>query len=183
MNQAIKTELTQGVNQARLAELAGTTNASVRTFEQLGLLESTLEQGKKHFGEAAFDRLEQILVLQTEGLKLDAILKRFGVDPKTAAEKMRTELEALKANLEASRAKIQELSNQSRAVARVNELLLSGKELLAIEKLRQSNLRRALMVEQRAKAIKIQLDYKKASMSVTRIDLPQAPRKSKKRLN
>ena len=175
------TELTQGVTQARLAEIAGTTPLVVQTFEQLGLLEPI--DGKKCFDALAYQRLEQILVLQTEGLSLDAILKRFGVNPKTAADKMRTELEALKTKLDASRAKIAELSQQSRAVTRVNELLLTKNELAELEALRQSNIRRALLVEQRAKALKVQLEYRNATMSVTRMDLPQAPRKSKKRLN
>ncbi len=177
------TELTDGVTPARLAEIAGTTTASIRTFEQLGLLEPQVVDGKKSFDAFAYERLEQILVLQTEGLKIDAILKRFGVDPKTAADKMRAELEALKISLEASRAKIAELSQQSKAVTRVNELLLTKKELAELEVLRQSNIRRALLVEQKAKALKIQLEYRNATMSITRVDLPQAPRKSKKRLN
>ncbi len=181
MNQEHATELTQGVTPARLAEMTGTTTAVVRTFVQLGLLEPI--DDKKHFDTFAHTRLEQILVLQTEGLTLDAILKRFGIDPKTATDKMRAELEALKIKLDASRAKISELSQQSRAVTRTNELLLTKKELAELEVLRQSNIRRALLVEQRAKALKTQLEYRNATMSVTRVDLPQAPRKSKKRLN
>lgn len=114
---------------------------------------------------------------------MDGILKRFGIDPKTASDKLRSELESLKAKLDESRAKIQELSAQSRAVTRVNELLLTKKELAELEQMRQSNIRRALLVEQKAKAIKTQLEYQRATMSVTRIDLPQAPRASKKRLN
>jgi hypothetical protein len=39
------------------------------------------------------------------------------------------------------------------------------------------------LVEQRAKAVKMQLEYQQASMGVTRVALPQAPRKSKKPLN
>jgi DNA-binding transcriptional MerR regulator len=183
MNEDLKMEIEQGVSQARLAEIAGTTNSMVRTFEQLGLLEANIVDGKKQFDGFAQRRLEQILTLQTEGLKLDAILKRFGVDPKTAADKMRAELGKLKANLDASRAKLQELSQQSRVVTRASELLLTKKELAELEQLRQSNLRRALLVEQKAKAIKMQLEYKNASMSVTRVDLPQAKRKPKERLN
>jgi DNA-binding transcriptional MerR regulator len=183
MKDDLKTELEQGVTPARLAEIAGTTTSAVRTFEQLGLLEPQIVDGKKRFDAFALERLEQILTLQTEGLKLDAILKRYGVDPKTAADKMRAELEALKASLDASRTKLQELSQQSRAVTRANELLMTKKELAELEQLRQSNIRRALLVEQKAKAIKIQLEYRNASMSITRVDLPQAPRKSKKRLN
>ncbi len=183
MKEDYTTELEQGVTPARLAEIAGTTASAVRTFEQLGLLEPQMVEGKKRFDAFALERLEQLLTLQTEGLKLDAILKRFGVDPKTAADKMRAELEALKANLDASRAKIQELSQQSRAVTRANEFLMTKKELAELEQLRQSNLRRALLVEQKAKAIKMQLEYRNASMSITRVDLPQAKRKPKQRLN
>jgi DNA-binding transcriptional MerR regulator len=177
------TELEQGVTPARLAEIAGTTISAVRTFEKIGLLEPQLIDGKKLFDAFSLERLEQILVLQTEGLKLDAILKRYGVDPKIAADKMRAELEVLKANLDASRTRIQELSQQSRAVTRTNEFLMTKKELAELEQLRQSNLRRALLVEQRAKAIKMQLEYRNASMSVTRVNLPQASRKPKQRLN
>ncbi len=185
MNQEQKTELKDGVTLARLAEIAGTTTAIARTYDQVGLLEHETVEGKKRFHLAAFERLEQILVLNTEGLKFADILKRFGIDAKTAAQNMRAELETLQASLEISRAKIKAISEKlgSRAVQRVNELVLSKKELAELEQLRQSNIRRALLVEQKARAIKTQLEYKNASMSVTRIDLPQAPRKSKKRLN
>ena len=60
---------------------------------------------------------------------------------------------------------------------------MTKKELAELEQLRQSNLRRALLVEQKAKAIKMQLEYRNASMSITRVDLPQAKRKPKQRLN
>ena len=178
-------ELKNGVTPSRLAELAGTTTRNANLFIQMGALEGFVVDGKKRFGQAAHERLEQILALQAEGLGVEAILKRFGIDPKAAAEKLRAELETLKATLDSSRAKLETISAQmeSREVRRINELLLSKKELAELEQLRQSNLRRAQLVEQRAKAVKMQLEYKQASMSVTRVDLPQAPRKSKKRLN
>jgi DNA-binding transcriptional MerR regulator len=165
-------EIKTGVTASRLAELAGTTTRNANLFIQMGALESFAVDGKKRFGKPAYDRLEQILVLQAEGLTLDAILKRYGIDPKQAAENIKAELETLKATLDESRAKLEAMKTTlgSRAVQRVNELLLS-------------NLRRAQLVEQRAKAVKMQLEYQQASMSVTRVDLPQAPRKSKKRLN
>lgn len=178
-------ELEQGVTPSRLAEMGGTSVAVIRTFEQFGLLEPHDLDGKKRFDKNALTRLEQILTLQAEGLTLDAILKRFGVDSKAAAEKMRQQLKTMQAKLEASRAELQAMSAKigSRDVTHLNELLLSHKELAELEQLRQSNIRRALLVEQRAKAIKTQLEYRNATVSVTRIDLPQAPRKSKQRLN
>jgi DNA-binding transcriptional MerR regulator len=178
-------ELEIGVTPSRLAELVGTTTRNANLFIQMGALEGFVVDGKKRFGQVAYDRLEQILVLQAEGLTTENILRRFAIDPKAAAEKLRTELEALKSTLEQSRAKLEEMSAQigSRRVQRVNELLLSKKELAELETLRQSNLRRAQLVEQRAKAVKMQLEYRQATMGVIRIDLPQAPRKSKKRLN
>jgi DNA-binding transcriptional MerR regulator len=178
-------ELETGVTTSRLAELAGTTTRNANLFAQMGALESIVVDGKKRFGQAAFERLEQILALQAEGLALEVILKRFGIDPKQAAENLRTELESLKTTLDASRAKLEEMTAKlgSREVRRVNELLLTKKELAELEQLRQSNLRRAQLVEQRAKAVKMQLEYQQASMGVTRMALPQAPRKSKKPLN
>lgn len=181
----LSTELNHGVTASRLAELAGTTFRNANLFVQMGALESFLVEGKKRFGQVAYDRLEQILALQAEGLSTEAILGRYGIDPKAAAQNLKNELESLKATLDASRAKLEELNSKlgSREVQRVNELLLTKKELAELEALRQSNIRRAQLVEQRAKAVKTQLEYRRATMSVTRVDLPQAPRKSKQRLN
>jgi DNA-binding transcriptional MerR regulator len=160
-------EIKTGVTASRLAELAGTTTRNANLFIQMGALESFAVDGKKRFGKPAYDRLEQILVLQAEGLTLDAILKRYGIDPKQAAENIKAELETLKATLDESRAKLEAMKTTlgSRSVQRVNELLLSKKELAELEQLRQSNLRRAQLVEQRAKAVKMQLEYQQASMN------------------
>jgi hypothetical protein len=62
-----------------------------------------------------------------------------------------------------------------------NEIVLTTEELKAIADLRQQNVRRALQVERRAKAVVASLQYKKAAPNVIRFDLPQKVKPGKKR--
>jgi DNA-binding transcriptional MerR regulator len=72
----------------------------------------------------------------------------------TEAE-LRAQVERLRAQLQAERTKLERLSNQveTRVVRRRNELVLTKKELEELERLRESNIRRALAVTRRTKAI------------------------------
>jgi DNA-binding transcriptional MerR regulator len=77
-----------------------------------------------------------------------------GTTAATEAE-LRAQVEQLRAQLQAERAKLERLSNQveTRVIQRRNELVLTKRELEELERLRESNIKRALAVTRRTKAL------------------------------
>jgi DNA-binding transcriptional MerR regulator len=192
MDSTLKTELIAGVTQTRLAELAGISSATLRNYEKEGLLSSLDREGKKVYDLDAFEALEMVKMLKTEGLGLkDIALKMAGSSKaeKTVtikgkdADALRAEIEGLRAKLAGERDKLKELSDKigKRVLKYKNEIVLTTEELKAIAELRQQNVRRALQVERRAKAVVTSLQYKKNAPNVIRFDLPQKVKPGKKR--
>jgi DNA-binding transcriptional MerR regulator len=191
MDSSLKTELIAGVTQTRLAELAGISSATLRNYEKEGLLSSLEREGKKVYDLDAFEALEMVKMLKAEGLGLkDIALKMAGSSTEKTvtingkdAEALRVEIEGLRAKLAGERDKLKELSDKigKRVLKYKNEIVLTTEELKAIAELRQQNVRRALQVERRAKAVVASLQYKKAAPNVIRFDLPQKVKPGKKR--
>ena len=187
----MKTELIAGVTQTRLAELAGISSGSLRNYEKEGLLTALDREGKKVYDLDAFDALEMVKMLRAEGLGLKEIgLKMAGSSSEKTltingkdAEALREEIEGLRAKLAGERDKLKELSDKigKRVLTYKNEIVLTTEELKAIAELRQQNVRRALQVERRAKAVVASLQYKKNAPNVIRFDLPQKVKPGKKR--
>jgi DNA-binding transcriptional MerR regulator len=176
----IQTELAGGVSQARLAELAGISASTLRSYEKSGLIPSGASDGKKAYGVAALERLELIKTRKAGGAKLEEIAAEV-LQTQRSPEEMMLEVKRLKAVLEESQGKLKALSKdvQDRVVKRRDEMSEVHEELQAIEDLRRSNLRRAGQVERRAVALKHNIEYRRAGFSVTRIDLPQASKKKR----
>jgi DNA-binding transcriptional MerR regulator len=191
MDSNLKTELIAGVTQTRLAELAGISSATLRNYEKEGLLSSLEREGKKVYDLDAFEALEMVKMLKAEGLGLkDIALKIAGSGAEKTvtingkdADALRAEIEGLRAKLAGERDKLKELSDKigKRIVNYKNEIVLTTEELKAIAELRQQNVRRALQVERRAKAVVASLQYKKNAPNVIRFDLPQKVKPGKKR--
>ncbi len=192
MDSNLKTELIAGVTQTRLAELAGISSATLRNYEKEGFLKSFDRESKKVYDLDAFDALELVKMLRAEGLSLKEI--KLKIAGKSEAEKtvtingkdaeaLRTEIETLRAKLAGERDKLKELSDKigKRVLKYKNEIVLTTEELKAIAELRQQNVRRALQVERRAKAVVASLQYKKNAPNVIRFDLPQKVKPGKKR--
>ncbi len=192
MDVDLKTELIAGVTQTRLAELAGISSSTLRNYEKEGLLTALDREGKKVYDLDAFDALEMVKMLRAEGLGLKEIgLKIAGSSQAEQtvtingkdAEALRDEIEGLRAKLAGERDRLKELSDRigKRVLQYKNEIVLTTEELKAIAELRQQNVRRALQVERRAKAVVASLQYKKAAPNVIRFDLPQKVKPGKKR--
>lgn len=75
--------------------------------------------------------------------------------PAATEAELRAQVEQLRAQLQAERAKLERLSNQveTRVIQRRNELVLTKRELEELERLRESNIKRALAVTRRTKAL------------------------------
>lgn len=194
MDLTLKTELIAGVNQTRLAELAGISSATLRNYEKEGLLTSFERDGKKVYDLDAFEALELVKMLRGEGLSLKEIAAKISSDtvisePETVtikgkdADALRAEVESLRRTLADERDKLKAMSDKigKRILKYKNEITLTTEELKAIEQLRQQNVRRALQVERRARAVVASLQYKKAAPNVIRFDLPQKVKPGKKR--
>jgi DNA-binding transcriptional MerR regulator len=194
MDLTLKTELIAGVNQTRLAELAGISSATLRNYEKEGFLTSFERDGKKVYDLDAFEALELVKMLRSEGLSLKEIAAKILSDtaisePETVtikgkdADALRAEVESLRRTLADERDKLKAMSEKigKRILKYKNEITLTTEELRAIEQLRQQNVRRALQVERRARAVVANLQYKKAAPNVIRFDLPQKVKPAKKR--
>ena len=195
MDSTLKTELIAGVTQTRLAELAGISSATLRNYEKEGLLTSLEREGKKVYDLDAYDALELVKMLRSEGLGLKEIAAKIASDralepsPETMtlkgkdADALRAEVEGLRRKLAEERDKLKEMSDRigKRILKYKNEITLTTEELKAIEQLRQQNVRRALQVERRARTVVANLQYKKAAPNVIRFDLPQKVKPGKKR--
>lgn len=77
------------------------------------------------------------------------------LDPETEAA-LRARVEQLRAQLEQERAKLAQLAErmETRVVQRRNELVLTKKELEELERLREANIRRAVSVTRRTRALR-----------------------------
>lgn len=187
-----KAELEAGVSQSRLAQLAELSPSTVRGYEKEGLIPTQSQGGKKRYDRDALTALETIKRLRAEGLDLAEIVTRMKPSSNPAASEparpaadeparpaateaeLRAQVERLRAQLQAERAKIEQLSNQveTRVVRRRNELVLTKKELEELERLRESNVKRAVAVTRRATAIR----YAGTRPGVILFD-PKKPRK------
>ena len=197
MDLTLKTELIAGVNQTRLAELAGISSATLRNYEKEGLLTSFERDAKKVYDLDAFEALELVKMLRGEGLSLKEIVAKISSDTASEpnqelgavtikaqdADALRAEVESLRRTLADERDKLKAMSEKigKRILKYKNEITLTTEELKAIEQLRQQNVRRALQVERRARAVVASLQYKKAAPNVIRFDLPQKVKPGKKR--
>jgi DNA-binding transcriptional MerR regulator len=180
LSATITTELEGGVSQARLAELAGISASTLRSYEKAGLIPSRSSDGKKSYGAAALERLEFIKNRKAEGAKLEDITLEL-LSEQRSPEEMMAEVGRLRALLEESQGKLKALSQQvqDRVIARRDEMRETRDELQAIEDLRASNIRRSAQVERRAVALKHNLEYRRAGSSGLRITLPQGSKKKR----
>ncbi len=177
----VQLELETGVTQARLAEIAEVSPSTLRGYEKEGLISLLSNDGKKLYGPASLTDLMRVKTLKAEGLKLEEIRARLRPAPKSEAELL-AELESARLSLEEARSKLAAVATQvgERVVTYRNELRLSKEELEAVEQLRQRNVRRALQVERKARAVKTQLQYRSAKPHIVRVDLPQAPKRKRR---
>lgn len=180
-----RAELEAGVSQSRLAQLAELSPSTLRGYEKDGLVPTQSRGGKKLYGQPAFSALETIKRLRAEGLSLGEIGARLKSVPDAAPitdapvalpteAELRAQVEHLRDQLQIERAKLERLSNQveTRIVRRRNELVLTKKELEELERLRESNIKRAMAVTRRATAIR----YAATRPGVIRFD-PKKPKK------
>ncbi len=195
LDSSTKAELKAGVSQARLAQLAELSASTLRGYEKEGLIPTQTLEGKKTYGPDALKALETIKKWRAEGLNLKEIVarqkpepegdetpasSRAGTNPpvvfdmtKTEAE-LRAQVDQLRVQLQAERDKLTQLANQigTRVIRQRNELVLTKKELEELERLRESNIKRALAVTRRNQA----LLYSASRPGVLRFD-PKKPKK------
>jgi DNA-binding transcriptional MerR regulator len=174
-------ELEGGVTQARMAELAGVSAATLRGWEKDGLIPLHSNAGRKLYGQASLEAVNRVRALKAEGLNNEEIKAKLAPAPADEAALL-AQLEEARAQLEATRARLAAVAKDvtERIVVRRNELRLTKDELEAVEALRQQNLRRALQVERKAKAIGARLQYASVKPHIIRVDLPQAPKRKRK---
>jgi DNA-binding transcriptional MerR regulator len=100
----------------------------------------------------------------------------------TTAEDLKARMDSLREQLAAEKAKLEALVARvgTRQMLRKNELALTKKELEEIQRLRESNVRRALEVTRRASTVSGQIQYSLARPGVVRMKTPMAPRKKRK---
>ncbi len=193
LDSSTKAELKTGVNQSRLAQLTELSASTLRSYEKEGLIPTQSLEGKKTYGLDALKALETIKTLRTEGLNLREIVERLKPEPdatetpapssttpptafdmtKSEAE-LRAQVDQLRLQLQAEREKLAQLANQigTRVIRQRNELVLTKKELEELERMRESNIKRALAVTRRNQA----LLYSASRPGVLRFD-PKKPKK------
>ncbi len=182
LTEDLKTELGSGVTQTRMAEIAGISAASLRSFEKDGLVPLHSNTTKKLYGVAALEAVERIKTLKASGASLEELKTQVLPATKSQAQLL-SELEVARAALEAARSKLSALAGEvsERVIVQRNELRLSKQELEAIESLRQSNLRRAAQVERKANSLGARMQYALAPKPhIVRVDLPAAPKRKRK---
>jgi DNA-binding transcriptional MerR regulator len=74
---SIRAELEAGVSQARLAQMAEVSAASVRGYEKDGLIPTQSREGKKTYGLNALEALQRIKQLRREGLGRPEIVAKL----------------------------------------------------------------------------------------------------------
>jgi DNA-binding transcriptional MerR regulator len=192
LSDSVRSDLETGVSLTRLAQIADVAASTLRNYEKEGLLESASVSGKKLYMTSALDSALEVKRLRDSGLSLKEIAAQRGGTPEPVpavetsvstapnAEDLKVRIEALREQLAGEKAKLEAL------VARVgtrqmqrNELALTKKELEEIQRLRESNVRRALEVTRRASAVSGQIQYSLARPGILRMKTPMASRKRK----
>ena len=186
-SESVRSELEAGVSLARLAQLSDVAASTLRNYEKEGLLEVISKSGKKLYGTSALEAALEVKRLRNDGMSLKEIaLQRGGSNrvptvesPKPAApnaEELKARIQALREQLAGEKAKLDALVARvgTRQVQRKNELALTKKELEEIQRLRESNVRRALEVTRRADLVSGQIQYSMARPGILRMKTPMA---------
>jgi DNA-binding transcriptional MerR regulator len=193
LSDSVRSDLETGVSLTRLAQIADVAASTLRNYEKEGLLESVSVSGKKLYMTSALDSALEVKRLRDSGLSLKEIVAQRGGTPEPVlavetpvstapnAEDLKARIEALREQLAGEKAKLEALVARvgTRQMQRKNELALTKKELEEIQRLRESNVRRALEVTRRASAVSGQIQYSLARPGVIRMKTPMAPRKRK----
>jgi DNA-binding transcriptional MerR regulator len=195
LDSSTKAELKAGVSQTRLAQLTELSASTLRGYEKEGLVPAQSLEGKKTYGLDALKALETIKTLRAEGLNLREIVQHLkpeadatetpastptgtkapvAFDMTKSEAELRAQVDQLRLQLEAEREKLAQLANQigTRVIRQRNELVLTKKELEELERMRESNIKRALAVTRRNQA----LLYSASRPGVLRFD-PKKPKK------
>jgi DNA-binding transcriptional MerR regulator len=204
-SEAVRAELEAGISLARLSQLSEIAASTLRNYEKEGLLEPVSADGKKLYGANALESVLEVKRLRQQGLGLKEIASQRGAqnpvtvsapvqkpdqaqakatpitstdlqaDLKARIETLREQLNAEKSRLEALVARV-----GTRQLQRKNELALSKLELEEIQRLRESNVRRALEVTRRAQTVSGKIQYSMSRPGVLRMNAPMVPRKKRK---
>jgi DNA-binding transcriptional MerR regulator len=192
LSDSVRSDLEAGVSLTRLAQISEVAASTSRNYEKERLLEVMSGSGKKLYGMSALEAALEVKRLRDTGLSLKEIAAQHGgmsepvpaveTPVKTAstaatAEELKARIEALREQLAGEKAKLERVG--TRQMQRKNELALTKKELEEIERLRESNVRRALEVTRRATSLSGQLQYSMARPGILRMKTPMVPRKRK----
>jgi DNA-binding transcriptional MerR regulator len=197
LSDSVRSDLSAGVSLTRLAELSQVAASTLRNYEKEGLIVPIPGQSKKLYDLKALESALEIKGLRDKGSSLKEIsAQRLGTEaseaeaePKTVsiaagptAEDLKARMNTLREQLAAEKAKLEALVARvgTRQMQRKNELALTKKELEEIQLLRESNVRRALEVTQRARVVSGKLQYAMVRPGVIRMNTPMAPRKKRK---
>ena len=193
LSDSVRSDLEAGISLARLAQITEVAASTLRNYEKEGLLEAASVSGKKLYMASALDSALEVKRLRDSGLSLKEIAaQRDGtpepvpaVEPVSTApnaEDLKARIEALREQLAGEKAKLEALVTRvgTRQMQRKNELALTKKELEEIQRLRESNVRRALEVTRRASSVSGQIQYSMARPGILRMKTPMAPRKKRK---
>jgi DNA-binding transcriptional MerR regulator len=199
ISDSVRSDLEAGVSLTRLADLSQVAASTLRNYEKEGLIVSIPGQSKKLYNLKALESALEVKSLRDNGLSLKKIAaQRLGTEvsePETGvesqpepvaagptAEELKARMNTLREQLAAEKAKLEALVARvgTRQTQRRNELALTKKELEEIERLRESNVRRALEVTRRAHTLSGKLQYSMARPGVIRMNTPMAPRKKRK---
>jgi DNA-binding transcriptional MerR regulator len=194
LSASVRSDLEAGVSLTRLAQLSEVAVSTLRNYEKEGLLESDSASGKKLYSSSALNAALEVKRLRDSGLGLKEIAAKRGETPEPAAavetpvrsapnaEDLKARIEALREQLAGEKAKLEALVARvgTRQMQRKNELALTKKELEEIQRLRESNVRRALEVTRRATSLSGQLQYSMARPGILRMKTPMAQGKKRK---
>jgi DNA-binding transcriptional MerR regulator len=202
LSDSVRSELEAGISLTRLAQVSEIAASTLRNYEKEGLIRATSGQGKKLYDLKALQSALEVKALRDQGLSLKEIAsQRLGAsrnepEPQAGqvavgptAEELKARMNVLREQLAAEKKKLEELVARvgTRQMQRRNELALTKKELEEIERLRESNVRRALEVTRRAlevtrraQTVSGKIQYSMARPGVIRMNTPMAPRKKRK---
>ena len=202
LSDSVRSELEAGVSLTRLSQLSEVAASTLRNYEKEGLISPITRQGKKLYDRQALESALEVKRLRDKGLSLKEIAaQRNGsstesaavpAEPQTApqaqaaaaptAEELKARMNVLREQLAAEKAKLEALVAKvgTRQMQRRNELALTKKELEEIERLRESNVRRALEVTRRAHTLSGKIQYSTARPGMIRMNTPMVPRKKRK---
>ena len=194
LSDSVRAELEAGISLTRLSQIAEVAASTLRNYEKEGLLEATSVSGKKLYMASALDSALEVKRLRDSGLSLKEIAAQRDGTPEPVpvvetpvstapnAEDLKARIEALREQLAGEKAKLEALVTRvgTRQMQRKNELALTKKELEEIQRLRESNVRRALEVTRRASSVSGQIQYSMARPGILRMKTPMALRKKRK---